>query len=130
VLLSDAECNEGSVWEAAMFAAQHRLSNLVAIVDFNGQQALGPTRDVLDLTPLAERWRLFGWDAVDADGHDRRALGAALEPPIDGMRPRVVVAHTVFGKGVSFMERVLGWHYWPLDAAQHARARAELEGQP
>jgi transketolase len=78
-VMSDAECNEGSVWEATMFAAQHRLSNLVAIIDVNGQQALGYTRDVLDLEPLAERWKSFGWDVHEVNGHDRQALGDTVQ---------------------------------------------------
>jgi transketolase len=127
VLMSDAECNEGSVWEAVMFAAHHRLGNLVAVVDVNGQQALGYTRDVLDLSPLEERWRAFGWDAHTVDGHDC----AALRGVIDGLRPgegrpHVLLAQTVFGHGVSFMEREIRWHYLPMDDRQYANALAEL----
>jgi transketolase len=115
VLLSDAECNEGSVWESVMFAAHHRLANLIAIVDANGQQALGRTRDVLSLTPLTERWAAFGWEVCDVDGHDLAALFGALDPS-NGMldRPRAVIAHTTFGKGVPFMESQVKWHYWPM----------------
>lgn len=126
VLLSDAECNEGMVWEAAMFAAQHRLSNLVAVVDDNGMQALGPTRDIIDMEPLEERWRAFGWDARTVDGHDERALEAALRPAPANGPPRVVIARTVAGKGVSFMERRLEWHYFPLSREQGAQALREL----
>ena len=114
-LLSDAECNEGSVWEAVMFAAHHRLSNLVAIVDLNGQQALGYTKDVLDLSPMAERWRAFGWDAHEVDGHDPVALCNTIRDlDVEAGPPHVLVAHTVFGKGVSFMERSIEWHYLPM----------------
>ncbi len=128
VLLSDAECNEGSVWEAAMFAAHHRLANLVAIVDVNGQQAFGYTRDVLEPTPLADRWRAFGWDVHDVDGHDVDGLSATIEQlSLADDRPHLLAARTVFGKGVSFMESKIGWHYWPLSDDQHARARQELE---
>ncbi len=129
VLLSDAECNEGSVWEAAMFAAHHRLANVVAIVDLNGQQALGYTRDVLDLAPLADRWRAFGWEALVVDGNDVAGVAAALEPSPGG-RPRVVVAETVFGKGVSFMESQIRWHYMPMSDAEHARALEEVDRAP
>lgn len=126
VLLSDAECNEGAVWEAAMFAAHHRLENLTAIVDANGQQALGFTRDVLDLGDLAARWRAFGWHATTADGHDHGALAAALTAREAG--PHVVVAETTFGKGVSFMESRIEWHYLPMDDDQYMRATAEVDG--
>jgi transketolase len=125
VLVSDAECNEGALWEAVMFAAHHGLDNLVAIVDENGQQALGHTRDVLDLSPLSERWRAFGWDVVEVDGHDHDALRAALEPAGDA--PRALIAHTTFGKGVSYMENEIKWHYWPMSDAEYARAVTELE---
>src|SRR6478752_2363917 len=106
VLMSDAECNEGSVWEAVMFAAHHRLGNLVVVVDVNGQQALGYTRDVLDLTPLEERWRAFGWDVHTVDGHDCGALRGVIDGLSTGRgQPHVLLAQTVFGHGVSFMER-------------------------
>jgi transketolase len=124
VLVSDAECNEGSLWEAAMFAAHHRLANLVAIVDANGQQALGYTRDVLDLEPLDERFRAFGWDAIEVDGHDVEALAAALDGR--GVKPRAVIARTTFGKGVSYMEGLVKWHYWPMSDADYEQALAEV----
>lgn len=131
VLLSDAECNEGSVWEAVMFAAHHRLANLVAIIDGNGQQALGATRDVLDLTPMAERWRAFGWDAHVVDGNDAPALAttlAALDTATGP--PHVIVATTVFGKGVSFMERQLSWHYVSMSDADYENAISEILAAP
>ena len=128
VLVSDAECNEGSLWEAVAFAAHHRLAGLVAIIDANGQQALGRTRDVLDLSPLESRWEAFGWRARGVDGHDVRALRAALM----GARgatdaPEVVVARTIAGKGVSYMEGQVKWHYWPMSDAEYAQALLELE---
>lgn len=132
VLLSDAECNEGSVWEAAMFAAHHRLSNLIAVIDLNGQQAFGKTRDILDLNPMLDRWRAFGWDARDIDGHDRGALSGTLQSmraSDDDQRPHVLIAHTVFGKGVSYMERQLKWHYWPMSDNEFQTALAELESE-
>jgi transketolase len=127
-LLSDAECNEGSTWEAAMFAGHRSLDNLVAIVDANGQQALGYTRDVLDLEPLAERWRSFGWEPREVDGHDHEACRAALVDPSRERRPRVVVARTEFGHGVSFMTSRIEWHYLPLDDEQYRLALAEVAG--
>jgi transketolase len=126
-VMSDAECNEGSVWEAAMFAAHHRLSRLVAIVDVNGQQALGYTRDVLDLEPLAARWESFGWDVHEVDGHDLRGLGATLQALlVDGGAPHVLLARTIFGKGVRFMENRIEWHYLPQTDAEYVRAMGEL----
>jgi transketolase len=124
VLVSDAECNEGSLWEAVMFAAHHRLGNLVAVVDANGQQALGYTRDVLDLQPLGKRFAAFGWDAIEVDGHDVDTLAAALDR--DGERPRAMIARTTFGKGVSYMESLVKWHYWPMSDADYERALAEV----
>ncbi len=128
-LVSDAECNEGALWEAVMFAGQHRLANLRAIVDVNGQQALGYTRDVLDLAPLAEKWRVFGWDAVDVDGHDVAAMADAVQRPSHEGRPRVLVAKTVFGKGVSYMQSQIKWHYWPMNETEYAQALAEIEDE-
>jgi len=127
VLLSDAECNEGAVWEAAMFAAHHGLSNLVAIVDDNGQQALGYTRDVVDLSPLAEKWGAFGWDAHEVDGHDVEGLErAAAELDTDKGPPHVLLAKTTFGKGVSFMESQIRWHYMPMTDEEYERALDEV----
>jgi len=127
-VLSDAELNEGSVWEAAMFAAHHGLSNLVVILDLNGQQAMGYTKDVLDLSAPAQRWRAFGWDVHDLDGHDTAALRTTIESlDFAGGPPHVVVAHTTFGKGVSFMESVIDWHYLPMTDEQCRQAMSELE---
>jgi len=128
VLVSDAECNTGVLWEAVMFAAHHRLSNLVVIVDANGQQALGYTRDVLNLAPLADRWRAFGWDAQEIDGHDTQAIARAVGALSDESgAPHVLVARTVFGKGVSYMEGQIKWHYWPMSDQEYAQALAEIE---
>jgi transketolase len=128
-VLSDAECNEGSVWEASMFAAHHRLSNLVAIVDVNGQQALGYTRDVLDLEPLSDRWRSFGWDVNDIDGHDLPEMIETLEQlDVAEGPPHVLLARTVFGKGISFMQQRIEWHYLPLSDQEYELALAELLG--
>ncbi|HWR98694.1 MAG TPA: transketolase [Candidatus Methanoperedens sp.] len=125
-LLSDAELNEGVVWEAAMFAAHHRLDNLVFILDLNGQQAFGYTKDVIDLAPVAA-WRAFGWDVLEHDGHDEPGLADALLGfDFAGGRPHVLAATTVFGKGVSFMERQIKWHYWPLSEEEHRQALAEI----
>jgi transketolase len=129
VLVSDAECNEGSLWEAVMFAAHHRLANLVAIVDMNGQQALGYTHEVMDLNPLIERWRSFGWDAQEIDGHDVDRIASAIKV-LDTQEgpPHVLVARTTFGKGVSYMERQIKWHYLPMSEDEYRQALAEIEG--
>lgn len=128
VLMSDAELNEGSVWEAVMFAAHNRLSSLAVIVDLNGQQALGYTRDVIDISPPAEPWRTFGWDAHEVDGHDTAALDATLQNLdfVEGP-PHVIIARTTFGKGISFMQSVIDWHYLPMTDEQYGQAVAELE---
>ncbi len=126
-LLSDAECNEGSVWEAIMFAAHHRLANLVAIIDLNGQQALGYTEQIIKLSSMAERWRAFGWDVHEVDGHDVAQLNETVAKlnTSDGA-PHVLVAHTTFGKGVSYMEKQIKWHYWPMSEAEYQQALTEI----
>jgi transketolase len=128
-LLSDAECNEGQVWEAAQFATHHSLEHLVAVIDMNGMQALGATRGIIDLSAMSRRWSAFGWHAVDVDGHDVLALTDAFEhAPAIARRPTVIVAHTQLGKGVSFMEDRLEWHYRNLDSKLAAAALAEIGG--
>ena len=130
-LLSDAECNEGSVWESAMFAAHHRLSNLVVIVDLNRQQALGFTDQVLSMEPMADRWRSFGWDVHEVDGHDIGSLIETGEKLGMGQgSPHVLIARTLSGKGVSYMERQIKWHYWPMSDAEYRQALAEIERMP
>ncbi len=125
VLLSDAECDEGSLWEAVMFAAHHKLENVIALVDVNGQQAFGYTRDVLDLAPLSTRWEAFGWDVHEVDGHDVDALIATIEN-LAAAKPHVLLAHTTFGKGVSYMESTIAWHYLPMSDRQYEQALSEL----
>lgn len=125
-ILSDAECNEGSTWEAAMFAAHHGLSNLTAIIDLNGQQALGYTAEVLDLPHLDEVWRAFGWNVRDVDGHDPHELFTTIDELSGGDAPLLLLAHTTFGKGVSFMESKIEWHYLPLSDETFAQAMAEI----
>jgi transketolase len=128
VLLSDAECNEGSVWEAVMFAGHHRLGNLVAIVDLNGQQALGYTKEVLDLAEMATAWGSFGWDVREVDGHDAEGISSLIGELAGAERPTVLIARTTFGKGVSFMENSIEWHYWPLSDDHFTQAVDELTG--
>lgn len=127
VVLSDGECEEGSVWEAAMFAAAQRLDHVLAVVDANRWQATGRCDQIMALSPLAEKWRAFGWTAHEVDGHDLAALGAVLKALPDGSgRPVAVVAHTVKGKGVSFMEDDNNWHYRVPTADEVQAAWREL----
>src|SRR5579862_5214540 len=114
VLVSDGECNEGSLWEAVMFAAHHRLGSLIAIVDANGQQAFGRTSEIIDLDPLARRFEAFGWDTHEVDGHDVEKLVDVMTGLDAVGPPHAVVARTTFGKGVSYMEGRLEWHYLPM----------------
>jgi transketolase len=126
VLLSDAECNEGSVWEAAAFAAHHRLDNLVAVVDLNGQQGFGYTKEVLNLSPLKEKWRSFGW-TVRETREDFAALSRVFHAKSVVSRPTIVIVHTLFGNGVSFMHKKIDWHYLPLSESQYRKALSELD---
>ena len=126
VLLSDGELDEGSNWEAILFAGHHRLGGLVAIVDANGLQSLGPVAETLALEPLATKWESFGWEAVECDGHDAGALAAALERGPARGRPRCVIARTTKGKGVSFMEHRVLWHYRTARGEELAAAEREL----
>ena len=126
-VLSDGECDEGSIWEAALFAPHHKLSNLCAIVDYNKIQSFGRVEDVLALEPFADKWRAFGWRVEDIDGHDHAAIKRALATVGSDDRPTVLLAHTVKGKGVSFMEDKLLWHYRSPSDDQLADALRELE---
>lgn len=128
VLLSDAECNEGSVWEAIMFAAHNQLSNLIAILDLNGQQALGYTEQVLNLSNMRERWQAFGWDVHEVDGHNLEEISQTVkELNLSGSAPHVLIAHTTFGKGVSYMQSQIKWHYLPMSDIEYQQALEELE---
>jgi transketolase len=127
VLLSDGECNEGSVWEAAMFAGKQKLSNLCAIVDFNKWQATGRSQEILALDPLPEKWQAFGWDTVRLDGHDMTKLQATLaDMPRKSGKPLAIIADTVKGKGVSFMEDDNNWHYRVPTSEEVLAAKREL----
>jgi transketolase len=126
-LLSDGECNEGSVWEAAMMAAAQRVERLAIFIDFNKWQATGRSEQVLALSPLADKWRAFGWNATEVDGHDMAALVRLMDRLPDGSgKPVAVIAHTVKGKGVSFMEDDNNWHYRIPTADEVVKAKKEL----
>lgn len=126
-LLSDGECDEGSTWEAALFAGAKRLGRVVAIVDYNKIQSLGRVEDVLSLEPFADKWKSFGWEVTEVDGHDVEALTQAFAGRSREGRPRCVLAHTIKGKGVSFMEDTVLWHYRSPQDEEFALARAELD---
>ena len=129
VMLSDGECDEGSIWEAVLFAPHHRLDNVVAIVDYNKIQSFGSVKEVLDLEPLADKWRSFRWAVREIDGHDHKQIEDSLaNVPFEPGKPSVIIAHTTKGKGVSFMENELAWHYKSPNDEQLALALAEVEG--
>jgi transketolase len=127
VLLSDGECNEGSVWEAAMFAPARKLDNLIAIVDFNKWQATGRSEEIMQLSPLREKWASFGWNAYEIDGHDfDQILSVFSKIPETPGKPTAIIAHTVKGKGISFMEDDNNWHYRIPTDEELAKAKVEL----
>ena len=129
VVMGDGECNEGSVWEAAMFAAAHRLDRLVAVVDYNGMQAVGRSDEIMGHTSLAAKFEAFGWAAVSLDGHDLAGIVAALDRvPLQNGRPTAIVARTRIG--ISFMEDDVLWHYRKLSREELDRALAELGERP
>jgi transketolase len=131
-LLSDGECDEGSTWEAALLAGARGLRRLTAIIDYNKIQSLGRVEDIIPLEPFADKWTSFGWDVEEVDGHDVNELVRALGDEASlgsGRRPRCVIAHTVKGKGVSFMEDVLLWHYRSPQGDEFEAAEAELRGK-
>ena len=127
-VLSDGECNEGAVWEAALFAAAQKLDRVCVIIDFNKWQATGRSCEIMALNPLSEKWSAFGWNVCEVDGNDMHALTQALKTfPIENNRPTAIIAHTVKGKGVSFMEDDNNWHYCIPSAEQVLSAKKELE---
>jgi transketolase len=112
VITGDGEINEGSVWEAALSANKHRLSNLTVMIDYNKVQSAGPTAEILDLEPLAAKWRAFGFAVAEVDGHDVAALRHVLQSvPLDADRPSLIICHTVKGKGLAFAENDANWHH-------------------
>ena len=129
VLMGDGECYEGSVWEAAMFASHHQLNNLCGIVDRNGLITHGTTESINKLEPFKDKWRAFGWDVIEVDGHDLKVLVSALQKftrKTSG-NPTLILANTVKGKGVSFMENQANWHHGGIDDKKLGIALLELE---
>jgi len=128
VMLSDGELDEGSNWEAILFAPQHKLDNLVAIVDYNKIQSLGSVADVMELDPLADKFRAFRWGVKEIDGHNHNAIHEELSTlPFEPGKPSCLIAHTIKGKGVDFMENNLQWHYSSPKPDQLAEALRQLE---
>lgn len=127
VLLGNGECNEGSVWEAVMSAAHYKLDNLVAIIDNNSLQSDGKSEDVMNMGNMLDKWNSFGWNAFEVDGHDIEALLHAFKVESDKVKPTVIIANTIKGKGVSFMENNNEWHHNRLTQELYEKAIAELE---
>lgn len=123
-IMSDGEMNEGTTWESVMIAAHHNLNNVVVLIDNNTWQAMGRTSDVIDLEPLEEKWKVFGWEATRVNGHDYEALEKAILAK--SKKPRVIICDTIKGKGVSFMEDSLVFHYKYVDEATYKKAMEEL----
>lgn len=126
VILGDGECNEGSVWEAIMLASHIKLDNLTAIVDYNKIQSFGRTNEVINQEPIVDRWKSFGWEVIEINGHDYTQLIDAFQTKHS--KPKVIIAHTIKGKGVSFMENKLEWHYKSPDEEQYKNAIREIDG--
>ena len=126
VFMGDGETNEGSIWEAAMLATQQGLDNLTAIVDYNKMQSDGDSKEIIHVTNMAERFQAFGWHAEDVDGHDIDKLVTAFETPAPTGQPKVIVAHTVKGKGVPFMENDGAWHHNRLTKTNYHAALEAL----
>ena len=132
VVLGDGECDEGSVWEAALQAAQYKLDRLIAVVDYNHMQSLATVDETLRLEPFEQKWKDFGWNAISVDGHDTDALLKAFEwakENAGSRKPSVILAHTVKGKGISFMENNILWHYRTPQGEEYDAALKELEAQ-
>jgi len=126
VIMGDGECNEGSVWESALYANHFRLNNFTVIIDHNKLQSLDICERTIELINLATKWKVFGWEVLEIDGHDLDEIKAALKYTHES-KPICVVAHTVKGKGVSFMENVVAWHYRSPQGNDYVKALAELE---
>ena len=128
ILLSDGELDEGSNWEAILFAPQHKLENLIVIIDYNKIQSLGMVKDVLDLEPLSAKLQAFNWETIEIDGHNHEQIFSALSDlPQKKEKPTAVIAHTIKGKGVDFMENKLMWHYKSPDEDEFKNALTQIE---
>jgi len=127
VLLSDGECDEGSIWEAAMFASHHKLNNLIAVIDYNKIQSLDLIKNTIELEPLRDKWESFGWKVIEVDGHNHIEIHNAFnKKSTNHDKPNVIIAHTIKGKGVSFMENKVLWHYRTAAGDEFTQALNEL----
>lgn len=131
VICGDGECDEGAVWEAALVANHYRLSNLVAVIDYNKMQSLDFCENTISLSPFADKWKAFGWNVIEIDGHDHDALRSAyIKAKSSTNKPTVIIAHTIKGKGISFMENDILWHYrFPHEGEEYDSAVAQLKEQ-
>ena len=127
-VLSDGECNEGSIWECALMASAQKVSNLTLFVDYNKWQATGRSNEVLGLAPLADKWKAFGWATAEIDGHSFQEMAGALKALAEDQTPKAIVCNTIKGKGVTFMEDDNNWHYRIPDEHELEKAQAELKG--
>ena len=128
VVLGDGECNEGTIWEAALLAAAQKVANLCVVIDFNKWQATDRSEEVMALNPLADKWRAFGWNAIEIDGNNLESLLTAFDKAQHELqKPTAIIAHTVKGKGVSFMQNDNNWHYRIPTAEEVIKAKIELE---
>jgi len=129
VVMSDGECDEGTTWESALIANQFKLKNLVVLIDRNRMQSFGDTEKTITLEPFADKWQSFGWNVFEVDGHDHDQLTQKVmqAKSADGSKPSVIICNTIKGKGVSFMENEVVWHYRPPNDEQYNLALAELE---
>lgn len=128
VILGDGECDEGTTWETALFANQHHLNNLIVIIDHNKMQGLDFCDKVVTLSPLSDKWKAFSWKAIETDGHDHEKLTNVLKNCLEtSHKPTVIIAHTTKGKGISFMENNVRWHYSSPQGEEYTKACQELE---
>ncbi|MBI2617086.1 transketolase [Candidatus Gottesmanbacteria bacterium] len=128
VLMSDAECDEGETWESALFASHHHLQNLIVLLDYNKVQAFGSIEEVLQLEPLTSKWRAFGWNVLEVDGHSMpKLLSTIKKTAASANKPSIIICHTVRGKGVTFMEHTIDWHYLNPKKEQYYAALEEID---
>jgi len=126
VLISDGECDEGTTWESALFASHNDLKNLIVLIDYNKIQSFGNTNDVLNLEPIVKKWKSFNWFTQRVNGHDFNKLNISIVNALRSKKPSVIICDTVKGKGVSFMENNLKWHYKNVDKVELVKAKKEL----